>query len=111
MALLSRDTVKPAALPQETHPCVSLGGEVIVRGALLTDRLKVENSARDGKVPVEELIPRLLALAVVDASGQPLMDESDWNQHAGQHRDDCLQLFNVAMRLWGYDGEANRKNS
>ena len=111
MTVVSRENVKPASLPTETHPCPSLGGDVIVRGALASSRLALETASRDGPLTVEQMLPKMLALSVVDEAGAPLLTEQEWNEHAGQHYLECVQLFNVAMRLWGFDGEANRKNS
>ena len=110
MALLNRDDIKPAALASETHPCPSLGCDVVVRGALFSARLALEAKSSGSKIGVGELLPRLLAVAVVDAEGQPVLSEAEWDIHAGQHQADCMALFAVAMRLWGYDTEANRKN-
>lgn len=111
MALLSRDQVKPAPLPSETHPMPSLGGDVIVRGALTSSRLELELANAGQAMQLKVLVPKLLAMSVVDANGQPLFTEEEWNEHGAQHYAECIGLFNVAMRLWGFDGEANRKNS
>lgn len=110
MALLNRDDIKPPTLASETHPCPSLGGDVVVRGATFNARLALERRPDAAGVAVSALLPRLLAVAVVDANGDPLMTEADWDLHAGQHTEECGALFHVAMRLWGYDTEANRKN-
>lgn len=111
MGLISREQVKPATVPSETHPCPSLGGDVIVRGAMLSSRLAMEVAANGQALPLDKTVPKVLALSVFGADGEPLLTEQEWNDHAGQHYSECIGLFNVAMRLWGFDNEANRKNS
>ncbi len=107
---LKRDAIKPPTLPRETYPCPELGGEVIIRGPLASARIAMQRHATDPGAGVEQLAPILLAASVLDADDQPIFSAEQWDAWGGGNYEAYIGLFNAAMRLWGFDSEANRKN-
>lgn len=107
--VISRDSLKPPALPKETVPCPELGGDVVIRGPLASARIALQRMATADS-SVEKMAPVLLASSVVDADDRPLFTEAQWDEWGGSNYAAYLNLFNAAMRLWGFDREENRKN-
>lgn len=126
MAVVNRNTVAAPTLPKETVEVEALGGEVIVRGLLLTERLALESrlaSAReqaakavaDGNTKAapsvgEIAVPALLTACVLDAEGKALWTEEQWQAFGCRHQGQALALFNVAWRLSGFEREVEAKN-
>ena len=116
MAVVDRAKVAPPVLPKETVEVAAIGGEVVVRGLLLTEYLRMKNriaqanadhSAEDG---VYAILPPLLATCVLDASGQPLWTEDEWQAFGAKEPGQALELFNVAARLSGLSRAQDTKN-
>lgn len=140
MAVLKRAQVAAPTLPKETVAVDALGGEVIVRGLLLTERIALTNriatlrmaanpqpakakagaaaapagpvkaQAYDPATDVQLAMPMLLALCVLDADSEPLWTDAQWQVFGGQHQGQALALFNVAWRLSGFDQAPEAKN-
>jgi len=125
MAVVQRGSVAEPTLPKQTVEVEALGGEVVVRGLLLVERLAMNNklatmraATRDRAAgapydPEQDLniaIPMLLALCVLDADGVPLWSEQQWQVFGGQHQNQALALFNVAWDLSGLNEGAQAKN-
>lgn len=123
MALIDRNNVPAPVVPQETVPMPSLGGDVLVRGLLLDQRLQFGatqrelNKVREGETQEQaweragtEAVPLLLALTVVLQDGLPMWAPSQWQAHGATHHGECMDLFNTAWRLSGFDGGAAAKN-
>lgn len=109
MALLKKSQITSPVLPKETVDVAELGGEVVVRGLLLSERLALyANAGGDGRVFAQ--IPALLAQTVVDADGETVFDAAQWEAFGARHMDAALRLFGVAKRLSGLDAEAAAKN-
>ena len=109
MALLKKANIAAPVLPKETVAVEELGGEVVVRGLLLSERLALYANANDeGRVFAR--IPALLAQTVVDADGAAIYDAAAWEAFGAQHMDAALRLFGVAKRLSGLDAESAAKN-
>lgn len=109
MAILKRSEVERPTVPKETVPVNSLGGDVVVRGLLLSERLALYSRANaDGKVFAE--IPKMLAISVLDADELPLFSLEDWEAFGIKHQDEALTLFKVAQRLSGLETEDAKKN-
>jgi hypothetical protein len=110
---------KPPALARETFPLPYQGGtvDVIVRALLLTERLTVRQQvaklAKDLSLDdsLVLMVPRLLAIAVVDEDGKPLMTHEQWNEFGSAHPTTALELFNKASDLSGFSVEDAEKNS
>lgn len=129
MAVVKRGNVAEPALPKETVEVEALGGDVVVRGLLLTERLDLEarivqlaranKTARDAaqasgdETPaanVHVVMPQLLHMAVLDADGLQIWSAEQWQRFGGAHPGQAVALFNVAWRLAGFDRADNAKN-
>lgn len=109
MALLKKANIAAPVLPKETVAVEELGGEVVVRGLLLSERLALYAGANDeGRVFAQ--IPALLAQTVVDADNAPVFNVEQWEAFGSKHVDAAMRLFGVAKRLSGLDAEAAAKN-
>lgn len=124
MATLTRETAMPPVLPEEVVPFPPAGGDVLVRGLLMSQRLtnerlqQADRVAREGETEVEaharagaRVVARVLTQAVVEEeSGLPLFTESQWDKFGANHLGDVIGIFNVAMRLSGSDPKVIEKN-
>lgn len=108
MALKKAD-IKPPVLPREAVEVVELGGEVVVRGLLLRERLALFDDALAGAQKYGH-ISAVLAACVVDAEGEPVYTVEQWEQFGAAHFEAALALFKVAQRLSGLDVEERKKN-
>lgn len=109
---IDRASLKPPVLPREAVPVASLGGEVIVRGLKLSERLGLfANLGEDGAAPEQAFVhvPRVLARVVILADGGPVFNEEEWEAHGALHPDDVFALFKVAQRLSGLDQDDAKK--
>jgi len=104
MGLIQRADVRAPVLPKETVTVEALGGDVIVRGLLLAEKLE-RNRLSGG-----HLVAHTLAHAVELGDGLPLYTAEEWAVFGAQNPAAALDLFKVAQRLSGDDPEANRKN-
>lgn len=106
---LNRNSLTLPVLPSETVAVDALGGDVVVRGLKLSDRLAIFSSIReDGKSYAH--LAKLLAASVVGDDGLQLLTESEWDAFGGVNFTEALALFNVASRLSGLDAEVVEKN-
>lgn len=123
MALIDRTQVAEPVLPKETVPVASLGGDVIVRGLLLSEQLALafavhqastsaagEDAQKAGRIARSKRITEVLALAVVLADDKPMWTPGQWDNFGAQHPADVLALYRVAERLNGEDAEEAVKN-
>lgn len=113
MTVLSRSSVAKPTLPKETVTVESLGGDVVVRGLLLTQRLtfvRELTKTGDRNEDVIAALPTLLAQAVVDDKGEQFWTADEWQVFGATHQSEALELFNTAMRLSGFAGEDTAKN-
>jgi hypothetical protein len=103
---LRRSEIARPLPPAEVVQVDALGGEVIVRGLLLSQRL--EMAMYDG--PRMAQVPHMLAICVVDADEQPVFTAAEWDAFGALHDADAMKLFAVAQRLSGFDrDEAEKK--
>ncbi len=93
-------------VPTERVQVDALGGEVLVRGLTLSQRVAIA-AAADGGAPG---MLSILAATVLADDGEPLWPAEDWDLWAGQHLDDAVRLVTVARRLSGIDLEAARQD-
>lgn len=119
MAVVKRANVAQPTLPKETVEVEALQGEVVVRGLLLTERLAVEarivalrsaQKADSSAADVNEILPVMLAICVLDADDLPLWTEHEWQVFGIEHRGQAVALFNVAWRLSGFALAQDQKN-
>jgi hypothetical protein len=120
---ISRGDIPPVTLPEETLHMAALGGEVLVRGMDMVQLLDFLERRRtlmqpmDGEAPDaaetragHELIPSVLATAVLADDGLPVYTAPQWRAWGASHVGDALALFNLAMRLSGSDVQAEKKS-
>lgn len=109
MALLKKSQIASPVLPKETVDVAELGGEVVIRGLLFSERLALFARVDEkGKAFAE--IPQLLALTVIDGDGEPVFTAEQWEAFGARHMETLLHLFSIAKRLSGLDAEAAAKN-
>lgn len=121
MALLTRATLPPAALPTEEVDCPALGGSLIVRGLDMPGmlhwsaerrRLAEPQAGEDEEAARHragaQLIPLLLSLAVHLEDG-PAYTAAQWAAIGARHPEDAMRLFQAALRLSGQDPDAEKK--
>jgi hypothetical protein len=105
MAVLKKGDIKSPALPKETVQVDVLGGEVVVKGLLMTERIALFQK-HEGAT-----IAQMLAMTVIDGEGKQLFNEQEWDVFGATHFAASLELFKVAKRLSGLDAEVEAKNS
>ena len=123
MALIERSQVKAPSLPRETVAVPALGGDVIVRGLLLSERMQLSslNAQLAEPAPGEteaqarsraggHLVSFTLARSVELADGKPLYTQQEWDAFGADHPEAALDLFKRARVLGGQDREEAAKN-
>lgn len=128
MPLLRKCNIPRPTVRKEAVEVPELGGEVVVRGTALHERLalvfavappmpaegeEIQAPPVEADDPRERYghIARLLAYAVVDADGEPIFTVDEWLEFGGLHYAATLRLYGIAKRLSGMDTEAAKKNS
>lgn len=107
--MLKKAEVKTPMLPSEEVDVPALGGKVRVQGLLLSARLSIFDDAEvRGKGFWH--IARLLSATVVDADGDPIFSEAEWEMFGGEHLDEAMVLYAVCRRLNGMDSAGAKKN-
>lgn len=104
--ILKKANIAAPTLPKQTVDVPELGGEVVVRGLLLKDRLALFADADAGQAQVS----KLLAATVVDADNEPVYTAAQWEEFGAAHFAASLRLFDVSRKLSGLDAEAAEKN-
>lgn len=120
---LDRNQIEPPVLPKEAVQVDALGGEVIVRAMLLSERLQLtalnthlmQPQAGESEVQARaragsRLVADTLARCVVLADGQPMWTAQQWDEFGATQPGAVLQLFNVSRRLSGQDEPELEKN-
>ena len=110
MALLNKSQIAAPVLPKETVDVPELGGEVVVRGLLFSERMSLLADAARGNGKAFADIPTLLAQVVLDGDEQPVFTAAEWELFGAKNLEPVLVLFKVARRLSGLDMEAAEKN-
>lgn len=106
MALRRSEIARPL-LPMEAVDVPEIGGEVIVRGLMLSDRLELGVKFRDAGF---RQMPEMLARCVVAADQQPVYTADEWEAFGALHFDTVLKLADLAQRLSGFDRGAAGKS-
>lgn len=107
--------VPAPTLPEEVVSVPELGGDVLVRGLDLAQRMTLSHSFRTKAgefVNFGHLVP-LLAITVLDADDQPLFTEKEWLAwgSTNERQVAACKLWDVAWRLSDLDGKQAEKNS
>lgn len=106
MAVIRKAQVPAVGAPSEEVTVEPLGGEVVVHGLGLSDRLRM--SAWTG--PRFGQMCEALAAAVRDADGVPIYTAQEWEAFGGQHMADAIRLWQVIERLSSLDEAQAEKN-
>lgn len=112
MATIQRDQRKVPALRQEETDSSAIGGTVIVRGALMGDRMALldETKALPESRQNYQVVIETLARSVFLDDGLPVYSLDEWDRFASANYDEALRLFGITSRLNGGDAEAVAKN-
>lgn len=123
MTLLSRDQVKEPTLPKETVACPALGGDVVVVGLMLSQRIAMVGlrnalgRPQPGEPPEMaasrvggRLLAETLARCVHLADGTPVYTAEQWEVWGSQNTLAAMDLFTVCERLNGMAEGAIAKN-
>jgi hypothetical protein len=100
---IKKSQITAPTLPEETVDVQELGGEIIVRGLLLKDKLSLSLRDDYGRVAA------MLAVCVVDAERQPVFTEEQWEAYGAQHFSSAMNLWDIAQRLSGMNLEGAKK--
>jgi hypothetical protein len=114
MAVLNKSNIVAPTLPEpQVREVPALGGEVLVRPLMLSDRLAIHQDVRtNGGAPVQFAhISALLAYAVVDANHEPIFTAEQWEAWGALHTAAALDLWDVAWAISGFDQESAEKKS
>jgi hypothetical protein len=109
MGTLSRQALPAFALPQEEHTVPALGGAVLVRGLGMPALMQFAAARRQHAEQPAQLLPLLLALAVVLDDGEPAYTAPEWAAFGARHPEAAAELFGHALRLSGQDAAAEKK--
>lgn len=104
---LKKSEIKRPTLPKRAVPVDVLGGEVVVRGLMLKERLALFAGEAESKFAQ---ISGLLAACVLDADGVPIFTADEWESFGAQHMEQSLVLFEVVRELSGLNAEVAQKN-
>ena len=103
---LSRDQITAPVLRKEAVPVASLGGEVIVRGLLLSERLGLLSGTDEEGGARYAHVCQVLAVAVLAVDSLPVFTRDQWEEFGASHMSDAIDLFVHVQRLSGLDVEA-----
>lgn len=119
---LDRSQLKLPTLPKKTIPFPLLGGEVIVRGLLLSEQLAnnsrsaTEREVREGETEGEAkarangvMALRLLSQVVIDPEGKPLLSLVEWEALSANNPVELMEFARVVsdFAIGGQDVEKN----
>jgi len=106
MTVLNRSEIPVPILPKETVTVPSLGGDVVVQGLMLSDRIEIlfmESAAKRIDLSL------LLSKTVVDDKGDAIYTQQQWELFGATNFNDALVLFKAAKRLCGLDADVAKK--
>lgn len=106
MSVLKKADIQAPILAKETVSVPELGGDVIVTGLLLKDRLELFSLHESGNAQLSNM----LAATVIDADGIQVFTAPEWETFGASNFSAVINLFNVARRLSGLDAELAAKN-
>lgn len=105
--MIARDQLPAAKLPEEIVEVPGLGGSVLVRGLRLAEALTVAEKLAAGPSGMCDLLSRTVLLE----DGLPAYMPDEWDTFGGTHRDECLALLAVALRLSGSTRRTRKKST
>jgi len=98
VSVLKRSELRRPTLAKETVEVPELGGDVVVRGMLLSERMAAANEEENLERRMRSM-PMVLSWCVLDADGEALMTVDEWQAFGGHHPMAAVRLFNVVQRL------------
>jgi hypothetical protein len=120
---LDRNQLKAPVLPKEAVPVDALGGEVIVRGLLLSERLALSALNSQLSQPLDgedkalanaragaQMVAHTLAKVVLLADGLPVYSAAEWDAFGAAQSGVVLDLYRHSRRLNGLDAGDIEKN-
>jgi hypothetical protein len=111
---VKKSEVQLPTLPEEVVSVPELGGDVLVRGLGLAERMALsqEFKATTGRITRSfgHLAP-LLSASVLDADDEPLFTSAEWEAFGAKHYAAAMNLWDIAWRLSDLDGKEAEKNS
>lgn len=111
MALLKAEVPAPVLPETRVVQVPELGGEVILRPLMLSDRLALAAHARVQTPKEFAHIAALLAYCVMDGNLEPLFTVDQWEAWGSKHMTAALTLWDEAYALSGLKPEEAKKNS
>lgn len=106
MTVINKKSLMRPVPRQEAVQVEGFEGEVIVRGLMLSERVRILTAAQvSGSLSISEL----LACAVVDVEGEPIFAVDEWEAFGANHFLSAVELFKKAKELSGLDAEVNQK--
>src|SRR5574337_1282139 len=99
MALIKKSDVQRPVVREEIVPVSGLGGDVLVRGLLLSQRLEL-SLRTSGQVTFEQM-PQLLELCILDADGESIYTAAEWELYGAKNFADTMLLWDKSMELSG----------
>lgn len=105
MTVLNKDNIPRPTPPKEVLDVPELGGEIIVRGLLLSERVRIFSTINTGSLGISDL----LACTIIDAQNEPIFSIDEWEAFGSLHFVATLNLFKKAKELSGLDAEVNQK--
>lgn len=111
MPIKRADIVLPTLPEKQVVSVPEMGGDVIVRPLLLSDRLALAAERDKGVAKSFTHFAALLSVAVVDEDGEPLLTRDEWEAWGARNYAAALRVWDVAWDLSGLDATAAEKNS
>lgn len=105
--MINAKDIKPPQLPREIAICPELGGEVVIRGITLSQRLDLFEKLQ--KASQYRIIPELLSMSVLDISDRQVYTADQWDVFGSAQPDAAMKLYTVAKRLAGMEDAAQKK--
>jgi hypothetical protein len=102
MTVLNKSEIPRPVLPKETINIPELGGEVVVCGLILSERLTVARGQGFARMP------DMLSRTVVDNEGNPIFSLDEWEIFGISNVAAVFKLFDVAKRLSGLDDDEKK---
>ena len=106
--MLKKSALPAPSLLEEIVSVPELGGDVLVRGMLLKDRLEI--SIVDGYARMSAMLAACVFADNEQGEPAPLYSADEWERVGARHYAAALKLWDVVRRLSDIDGEVAEKN-
>lgn len=100
------DEIVRPILPQESLMISELGGD----GAVTVVGIRFGQKIALSALPASQQATGMLAMAVVDDDGGPLMSADDWDVFGSLHEDAFISLLQAARRVSGIEVAEAKKD-